>query len=65
MASRPSIIACGTRLALLGMGMKFLVGPAIMTASASITVSRGTLFKVSIVQVLDFIFLFFSIVVDH
>ncbi|KAJ9683612.1 hypothetical protein PVL29_019258 [Vitis rotundifolia] len=50
MASRPSIIACGTRLAVLAMGMKFLVGPAIMAASASITLSRGTLFKVSIVQ---------------
>ncbi|RVW71640.1 Auxin efflux carrier component 8 [Vitis vinifera] len=50
MASRPSIIACGARLAVLAMGMKFLVGPAIMAASASITLSRGTLFKVSIVQ---------------
>lgn len=62
MASRPSIIACGTRMAVLAMGMKFLVGPVIMTASAGITLSRGTLFKVSIVQVLEFLF---SLVVQN
>ncbi|KAG8637908.1 hypothetical protein MANES_15G179560v8 [Manihot esculenta] len=50
MASRTSIIACGVRLAVLAMAMKFIAGPALMAvASLAITV-RGTVFKVAIVQ---------------
>ncbi|KAL3597073.1 hypothetical protein D5086_008710 [Populus alba] len=50
MASRPSIIACGIRMAMVAMAMKFIVGPALM-AVASIAVGlKGTVLKVAIVQ---------------
>lgn len=58
MASRTSIIACGVRLAVLAMAMKFIAGPALMAvASLAITV-RGTVFKVAIVQVKSYIYFF-------
>lgn len=51
MASQPSVLACGTRKAVLAITLKFLVGPVIM-AGCSIAVGlRGTLVKVAIVQV--------------
>ncbi|XP_028806441.1 auxin efflux carrier component 8 [Neltuma alba] len=50
MASQSSIIACGTKMAVVTMGLKFLVGPTIM-AVASIAVGlRDTLLKAAIVQ---------------
>lgn len=51
MASRPSIIACGTRMAILAMGMKFLLGPALMAASSTASGLRGIVFRTAIVQV--------------
>ncbi|KAK4603966.1 hypothetical protein RGQ29_012468 [Quercus rubra] len=50
MASRPSIIACGTRMAILAMGMKFLLGPALMAASSTASGLRGIVFRTAIVQ---------------
>ncbi|MED6144747.1 May act as a component of the auxin efflux carrier [Stylosanthes scabra] len=50
MASQSSIIACGARMAMVAIGLKFLVCPALM-AVASIAIGlRGTLLKVAIVQ---------------
>ncbi|KAM7268461.1 hypothetical protein ACFE04_010627 [Oxalis oulophora] len=50
MASRPSIIACGPRLAMLAMAMKFILGPAFMAAAAYPIGARGVLLRVAIVQ---------------
>lgn len=51
MATRPSIIACGTRLAAVAMALKFLLGPAVMGAASLACGLRGKLFKVAFVQV--------------
>uniref|UniRef100_A0A2N9FAB8 Auxin efflux carrier component n=1 Tax=Fagus sylvatica TaxID=28930 RepID=A0A2N9FAB8_FAGSY len=50
MASRASIIACGTRMAFVAMGIKFLVGPALMAVSSTSTGLRGRVFRTAIVQ---------------
>ncbi|XP_022773718.1 auxin efflux carrier component 8-like [Durio zibethinus] len=50
MASRPSIIASGIRMAAVAMFMKFMAGPALMAASSTAFRLRGSLFRVSIVQ---------------
>ncbi|KAK0585404.1 hypothetical protein LWI29_028001 [Acer saccharum] len=50
MASRPSIIACGTRMAVVAMAMKFLTGPALMAASSVAVGLRGKLLRVAVVQ---------------
>ncbi|XP_047333703.1 probable auxin efflux carrier component 8 [Impatiens glandulifera] len=50
MASQTSIIACGTRMAILAMVMKFVAGPILMAASSTAIGLRGTVFKVAIVQ---------------
>ncbi|XP_057864819.2 auxin efflux carrier component 2 [Cryptomeria japonica] len=50
MALQPRIIACGTYFAIIGMVLRFLVGPAVM-AVASIAVGlRGTILHIAIVQ---------------
>ncbi|XP_041008364.1 auxin efflux carrier component 8-like isoform X1 [Juglans microcarpa x Juglans regia] len=50
MASRVSIIACGTRMAVVAMGMKFLMGPALMAVSSTAVGLRGKVFREAIVQ---------------
>ncbi|XWS44277.1 hypothetical protein CRYUN_Cryun15aG0031000 [Craigia yunnanensis] len=50
MASRPSIIACGIRMAAVAMVMKFMAGPALMAASSTALGLRGRLLRVAIVQ---------------
>ncbi|KAF5479208.1 hypothetical protein F2P56_000052 [Juglans regia] len=50
MASRASIIPCGTRLALVAMGMKFLVGPALMAVPSTAIGLRGKVLREAIVQ---------------
>ncbi|KAG7017720.1 Auxin efflux carrier component 8, partial [Cucurbita argyrosperma subsp. argyrosperma] len=50
MGSRSSIIACGTKMTLVAMGMKFLIGPALMAACSFPLGLRGRLLKVAIVQ---------------
>ncbi|KAE8695726.1 putative auxin efflux carrier component 5 [Hibiscus syriacus] len=50
MASRPSIIACGIRMAAVAMGMKFMAGPALMAAASTTLGLKGRLLRVAIVQ---------------
>ncbi|KDP45475.1 hypothetical protein JCGZ_09724 [Jatropha curcas] len=50
MASRTSIIACGIRMAIVSMAIKFISGPALMAVSSFALVLKGTVFKVAIVQ---------------
>ncbi|KAJ4961978.1 hypothetical protein NE237_021888 [Protea cynaroides] len=50
MASQARIIACGTRMAALAMGTRFLVGPALMAISSLVFGLRSTLFKVVVIQ---------------
>ncbi|KAK6928290.1 Membrane transport protein [Dillenia turbinata] len=50
MASQASIIACGTRKAIIAMAMKFLAGPALMAAASIAIGLRGTTLRVAIVQ---------------
>ncbi|KAH7847626.1 hypothetical protein Vadar_028318 [Vaccinium darrowii] len=47
MASRTSIIACGTRLAVLAMVMKFIAGPALMAVPSIAIGLRGKLLRVA------------------
>lgn len=51
MASRANIIACGTRMAVLAMVVKFIAGPALMALSSIAVGLRGTSFRVAIMQV--------------
>ncbi|KAK9037387.1 hypothetical protein V6N11_022298 [Hibiscus sabdariffa] len=50
MASRPSIIACGIRMAAVAMAMKFMAGPALMAAASTTLGLKGRLLRVAIVQ---------------
>ncbi|KAK7340498.1 hypothetical protein VNO77_21203 [Canavalia gladiata] len=50
MASQSSIIACGPRITMVAIGLKILVGPALMFVASLVIGLRGTLFKVAIVQ---------------
>ncbi|KHG05247.1 Putative auxin efflux carrier component 5 [Gossypium arboreum] len=50
MASRPSIIACGIRMAAVAMIMKFIAGPALMAAASTTLGLKGKLLRVAIVQ---------------
>nr|DAD31164.1 TPA_asm: hypothetical protein HUJ06_010015 [Nelumbo nucifera] len=57
MASQPSIIACGTRKAALAMGIKFLVGPALMVVSSYAIGLKSILFKAALPQgIVPFVF---------
>ncbi|KAI3722377.1 hypothetical protein L2E82_33414 [Cichorium intybus] len=50
MASQASIVACGTRLALLAMFLKFIVGPAIMAVPSIAIGLKGVTFKIAVLQ---------------
>ncbi|KAJ7970951.1 Auxin efflux carrier component [Quillaja saponaria] len=50
MASRRSILACGTRKAVMAMGLKFVVGPSIMAVASLVFGLRGKFLRVAIVQ---------------
>ncbi|CAH9102550.1 unnamed protein product [Cuscuta europaea] len=50
MALQPRIIACGKRVAAFSMGVRFLIGPAVMAASSIAVGLRGVLLHVAIVQ---------------
>lgn len=56
MASRTSMIACGTRKALIAMGLKFIGGPFLMAAASLAIGMRRTELRVAIVQVHIFCF---------
>ena len=45
------IIACGTKLALLGFFLRFLISPALFAAASYLVGIRGVTLKVCIVQV--------------
>ncbi|XP_071735047.1 probable auxin efflux carrier component 8 [Rutidosis leptorrhynchoides] len=49
-ASQARIVACGTRLALLTMVLKFIFGPAIMAAPSIAVGLNGVLFKIAVLQ---------------
>lgn len=51
MALQPRIIACGNTIATFAMGVRFLVGPAVMAAASMAVGLRGSLLHVAIVQV--------------
>ncbi|KAL2330028.1 hypothetical protein Fmac_017609 [Flemingia macrophylla] len=50
MASQSSIIACGARMAMVAIGLKVVVGPALMALASLVIGLRDTLFKVAVVQ---------------
>ncbi|MCO5560636.1 hypothetical protein L7F22_014252 [Adiantum nelumboides] len=50
MALQPRLIACGTRLAVFAMAIRFLSGPAIMAASSIVVGLRGVDLHAAIVQ---------------
>ncbi|KAF3669938.1 putative auxin efflux carrier component 5 [Capsicum annuum] len=51
MASQASIIACGTKKAILAMALKFVLGPVLMAISSIAVGLRGKFLKLAIVQV--------------
>jgi auxin efflux carrier family len=51
MALQPRIIACGNKLAAFAMAVRFLMGPAVMTAASIAVGLRGVLLHIAIVQV--------------
>jgi auxin efflux carrier family protein len=53
MALQPRIIACGNKKAAYTMGVRFLCGPAVMTAASFAIGLKGPLLRVAIVQVLE------------
>lgn len=57
MASQSSIIACGPRMTMVAIGLKVVLGPALMAVASLVIGLRDKLFKVAIVQVI-FSFLF-------
>lgn len=52
MALQPRIIACGTKMATIGMAIRFLSGPMIMSAASIAIGLRGVRLHAAIVQVL-------------
>ncbi|PNX74746.1 auxin efflux carrier component [Trifolium pratense] len=50
MASQSSIIACGARNTMVAIGLKVVVGPALMALASIVIGLRNTLFKVAVVQ---------------
>ena len=59
MGLQDRIIVCGTKLAVYGMILRFLVGPALFAAASYTVGLRGVPLHVSIVQV-DFVISTFS-----
>ncbi|KAI3799158.1 hypothetical protein L1987_34448 [Smallanthus sonchifolius] len=50
MASQARIVACGARLALLAMVLRFIVGPAIMAGPSFAIGLRGVPFQIAVMQ---------------
>ncbi|KAM0932447.1 putative membrane transport protein [Dioscorea sansibarensis] len=50
MATQPKLVACGIRMAALSLGIKFILGPALMAISSYAIGLRGTLLSIAIVQ---------------
>eukprot|EP01018_Ginkgo_biloba_P014266 Gb_03217 [translate_table: standard] len=51
MALQPRIIACGKSLAMFGMVLRFLTGPAVMAVASIAAGLRGSILHIAIVQV--------------
>lgn len=51
MATQKKIIACGKGPTVLGMFLRFIVGPAIMAFSSFVVGLRGNQFHIAIIQV--------------
>ena len=51
MALQPKIIACGNKVAIFAMAVRFLTGPAVMAVAAIAIGLRGDLLRIAIVQV--------------
>lgn len=51
MALQPRIIACGTKMAAIGMAIKFIGGPLVMSAASVVVGLRGVQLHTAIVQV--------------
>ncbi len=51
MGLQERIIVCGTYLAIVGMGLRFLLGPALFASASALVGLRGVSLRVSIVQV--------------
>ena len=62
MASRPSIIACGARMTMVAMGLKFLAGPAVMALSSFVIGLRGRALRIAIVQVHTYFYKYYIVV---
>lgn len=52
MALQPRIIACGTKRAVMGMVIRFMCGPLVMSASSIVIGLRQDRLHTAIVQVL-------------
>ncbi|KAK9104897.1 hypothetical protein Scep_021741 [Stephania cephalantha] len=50
MATQNGIVACGIRLAILAIGTRFLIGPALMIVASIVIGLRGKFFRIAIVQ---------------
>ncbi|CAA2965782.1 auxin efflux carrier component 6 [Olea europaea subsp. europaea] len=50
MALQPRIIACGTKMALIGMAIRFVGGPLLMSTASFVVGMRGTHLRAAIVQ---------------
>ncbi|XP_057538051.1 auxin efflux carrier component 3-like isoform X2 [Amaranthus tricolor] len=50
MALQPKIIACGNKVAIFAMAVRFLTGPAVMAVAAIAIGLRGDLLRIAIVQ---------------
>ena len=51
MASQSSIIACGPRMTMVAIGLKVVLGPALMAVASLVIGLRDKLFKVAIVAI--------------
>lgn len=52
MALQPRIIACGKKRATMGMAIRFICGPIVMSAASVAVGLRGVQLRAAIVQVL-------------
>lgn len=54
MALQPRLIACGTKMAAISMAIRFIAGPAVMSAASAAVGLRGVHLHAAIVQVRAF-----------
>ena len=54
MALQPRIIACGAKRAVMGMALRFILGPLVMAAASIAIGLRGPKLRAAIVQVINY-----------